>query len=79
MPEDRRRAVGDYLAEDDDAYQRVQAYHWQVAELYRWLWPVMGEPVPERLSAIVHSATGNTTCEVVAVPADAPRHVRISM
>ena len=79
MPEDRRRAVGGYLEEDDDAYQRVQAYHWQVAELHRWLWPVMGEPVPDRLSAVVRSATRDVTCDIVAVPANVPRHAQISV
>lgn len=70
---DRREAVGDYLSEDDEALQRVEAYHWQTAELHRWLCPVIAEPVPERLAAIVRSAISQNRSVVVVSSEDRTR------
>ena len=66
----RRQEVGSYLWQDDEAFQRVEAYRWQNAELHRLLCEAMSEPVPERLRTVVRSAVSQTQSAVVASERD---------
>jgi anti-sigma factor RsiW len=66
LPRDRQESVGAYLQDDDEAFQRVEAYRIQIAELHRWLSPALREPVPKRLLSVIRP------CEPSVRPLDTP-------